>query len=227
MFTASRLSSIQHGDAIKLDPTNLSPRLLDETLVFNSTSTIDDEDKFGTSSPSMTSPINTHTRSDDWELQYVRDVLSKAELAFENFTLSVTPKVITPNLYNNLEIEANIKDNDEPEHFKLERKVLFDCVNECLELKLKQIVVGNSKTWVPWTKLFENDSLTDELWKEIESWKCMEEWMVDELVDKDMSTQHGKWLNFDQEAFEQGIVIERRILSSLVDELVSDFLIIG
>lgn len=218
----------QHGDTIKLDPTNLYPRMLGETPLFDSASSIYEGDKFGTLSPTITSPINYNIhRSDDWELQYVRDVLSKAELAFENFTLGVAPMVIAPSLYNNLETEENIKDSDELEHFKLERKVLFDCVNECLEVKLKEVVVGSSKTWVPWTKLFENDCLGDELWKEIESWKCMEEWMVDELVDKDMSTQHGKWLNFDQEASEEGLLIERGILTSLVDELVSDLLIIG
>lgn len=57
--------------------------------------------------------------------------------------------------------------------------------------------------------------------------KCSEEWMVDELVEKDMSTtQHGKWLNFDIEASEEGVLVEKWILSSLVDELVSDLLII-
>ncbi|XP_008453757.2 uncharacterized protein LOC103494396 isoform X1 [Cucumis melo] len=219
---------VQHGDKIKLDPTNLYPRILGETPIFDSASSIDEGDKYGTLSPTMTTPINYNIyRSDDWELQYVRDVLTKAELAFENFTLGVTPTVIASSLYNNLETDENIKNSDEPEHFKLERKVLFDCVNECLELKLKQVVVGSSETWVPWTKLFENDCLGDELWKEIESWKCMEEWMVDELVDKDMSTQHGKWLNFEQEASEEGVLIERGILTSLVDELVSDLLIIG
>ncbi|XP_022999185.1 uncharacterized protein LOC111493645 isoform X1 [Cucurbita maxima] len=203
---------VQHVDTIKLDPKNLYSRMLDETPVFDSASSIDEEDKFQTLSPTMISPIKIH-RPNDWELQYVREVLSKAELAFENFTLGVV---------NNLEIEENIKCNE------LEQKVLLDCVNECLERKLKQIVIGSSKTRVPWTKLFENDCLADELWKEIEGLKCSEEWMVDELVEKDMSTtQHGKWLNFDIEASEEGVLVEKWILSSLVDELVSDLLIIA
>ena len=220
LFTASRL-----GNAMNLDPTNLYPIMLGETPVLNSASTIDEQDKYRTRSPTTTSPINTH-KSDDWELQYVREVVSKAELAFENFTLGITPMLITPSLYNNLEIEENTKNNDEPEHFKLERKILFDCVNKCLELTAKQIVIGSSKTLVPWRKLFENGSLAEEVWKEIERWKSMEEWMVDELVEKDMSSHNGKWVNMDQEANEEGVEIEKGILNCLVDELVSDFLII-
>ncbi|KAH0994390.1 hypothetical protein GBA52_018254 [Prunus armeniaca] len=51
----------------------------------------------------------------------------------------------------------------------------------------------------------------------------MAELHVDELVDKDMSTQRGRWLDFDIETFEEGLEIEKEILNSLVDELVSDF----
>jgi hypothetical protein len=38
-----------------------------------------------------------------------------------------------------------------------------------------------------------------------------------------MSTRYGKWLDFSIEAFEEGLEIENGILTSLVDELVSDF----
>jgi hypothetical protein len=51
----------------------------------------------------------------------------------------------------------------------------------------------------------------------------MGDMMVDELVDQDMSTRYGKWLDFSIEAFEEGLEIENGILTSLVDELVSDF----
>ncbi|KAK4366847.1 hypothetical protein RND71_014727 [Anisodus tanguticus] len=49
-------------------------------------------------------------------------------------------------------------------------------------------------------------------------WTSMEELMVDEVVDKDMSTQRGKWTDFSFEAFEEGVDIENGILSSLMDE---------
>ncbi|KAJ6883358.1 hypothetical protein NC652_030551 [Populus alba x Populus x berolinensis] len=42
--------------------------------------------------------------------------------------------------------------------------------------------------------------------------------------EQDMSTTNGKWLDFSIEAFEDGVEIEDGILTSLVDELVSDLL---
>ncbi|KAK4358715.1 hypothetical protein RND71_020944 [Anisodus tanguticus] len=52
----------------------------------------------------------------------------------------------------------------------------------------------------------------------------MEELMVDEVVDKDMSTQRGKWTDFSFEAFEEGVDIEKGILSSLMDEPIHDLI---
>lgn len=55
----------------------------------------------------------------------------------------------------------------------------------------------------------------------------MKDCMVDELVDKDMSSdQHQKWLDFDVEAFEVGVEIERRLLDSLINEVVADILVL-
>ncbi|KAK6916914.1 protein of unknown function DUF4378 [Dillenia turbinata] len=47
---------------------------------------------------------------------------------------------------------------------------------------------------------------------------------VDEFVNKDMSTSHGRWLDFESEAFEEGTGIEGSRLNNLVDEVVVDFL---
>lgn len=58
--------------------------------------------------------------------------------------------------------------------------------------------------------------VAEELYKEILGSKSMENLMLDELVDKDMSTRHGRWLDFDIEAFEEGVNIGERILDSLL-----------
>ena len=45
---------------------------------------------------------------------------------------------------------------------------------------------------------------------------------MDELVDKEMSSFEGRWLDFERETYEEGIDIEGEIVSTLVDDLVND-----
>ncbi|XP_015570536.1 uncharacterized protein LOC8269803 isoform X2 [Ricinus communis] len=163
--------------------------------------------------------------SSEWELDYVRDVLDNAELMLKEFRLDI-PRVINPLLFHQLEDQENGRKINE-EMSKLERKVLFDCVSECIELMCGQTFVGSYKSWAKTGTLFQRKGwLAEELYKEILGWKCMGSLMVDELVDKDMSSGYGRWLNFNIEAFEQGIEIEKDILTCLVDELVSDLFIL-
>lgn len=158
--------------------------------------------------------------SSNRELEYVRDILKNTELMSEDFTLGQTSKIVASNLFDQLDNQGNGE-----EYFKLGRKVLFDCVSECLDLRYSEILVGSCKSWAKWVTLSGRKVwLAEELYKEILGWKSMEDLMVDELVDKDMSTQYGRWLDFDKEAFEEGVEIEEGILASLVDELVSDIL---
>jgi hypothetical protein len=49
--------------------------------------------------------------------------------------------------------------------------------------------------------------------------------MVDELVDKDMSSQYGRWLDFEIDAFAFGVEVESQIFNSLVNEVVADILL--
>ncbi|XP_039032307.1 uncharacterized protein LOC120167319 [Hibiscus syriacus] len=74
-------------------------------------------------------------------------------------------------------------------------------------------------------KMQNRDWLAEEVNKEILGWKSMGDTMVDDLADKDMSMKHGRWLDFDMEALEEGVEIVKNILTCLVDELVSDFLL--
>lgn len=56
--------------------------------------------------------------------------------------------------------------------------------------------------------------LAEGVHREIAGLTSMEELMVDEVVDKDMGTQHRKWTDFSFEAFEEGVDIEKGILST-------------
>ncbi|XP_015874911.3 uncharacterized protein LOC107411771 isoform X1 [Ziziphus jujuba] len=161
--------------------------------------------------------------SSNWELGYVRYILSNTELALEGFALGNTKKIIAPYLFDILENQQNNRKRKGEECLGLQRKVLFDCMNESLHMRCRAMRVGE---WSRWPELTQSkDRLAKELYKEILGWKSMGELMVDELVERDMSCQYGKWLDFEIEAFEEGRDIEKGILTSLVDELVSDLLV--
>ncbi|CAK9188009.1 unnamed protein product [Ilex paraguariensis] len=157
------------------------------------------------------------------EFEYIQDILSDADLMLKDFALGQAHQVITPDLFDRLENQRTKLNRSMEEQFELGRKVLFDCVCECLKFRCGRLIGGSCKAWAKWTTLFHRKEwLAEELYKEISGWTSMEDLMVDEVVDKDMSSQYGKWVDFEIEAFEEGLEIEKGILISLVDELVDD-----
>ncbi|KAK6911632.1 DUF3741-associated sequence motif [Dillenia turbinata] len=172
-----------------------------------------------------TTELRSSKNSINWELDYLKDILYYAGLKIEEFALGEAQNVLNLNLFNQLE-NCKIKlERSVDECSRLGRKVLFDCVNECLDLRCREVVNGSYNVWVRWRTLFWRQGwLADELYKDISGWKSMEGLNVDELVDKDMSTSHGRWLDFEAEAFGEGMEIEKAILNTLVDEVVANFL---
>ncbi|CAN0914098.1 hypothetical protein LINGRAHAP2_LOCUS28354 [Linum grandiflorum] len=156
---------------------------------------------------------NKYRDSSNWELDYVSDMLESAEMRLEDLALGISPRLF-------YDEENKLASND--------RKVLFDCIVEFLDSKCRRNSVETCKAWSELRVLFGTKGwLAKELQKQITGWKSMGDLMVDELVDIDMScSRHGRWLDFDLEAFEEGVEIEEEILASLVDDLVSDFLVL-
>ncbi|OIV90887.1 hypothetical protein TanjilG_15620 [Lupinus angustifolius] len=161
------------------------------------------------------------------ELEYVKDILTNAELMAEEFVVGQTDKIITPNLFDVLENRSNETENYNKEYSKLERKVLFDTISECLELRCRKAFVGSCKGWPIWMASVKRKSrLAGELYKEVLRFKNVEEetMVVDELVSKDMSIGLGTWLDFDIEAFQEGLDVELDIVTYLINEIVVDLL---
>lgn len=46
--------------------------------------------------------------------------------------------------------------------------------------------------------------------------------MVDELVEKDMSSRYGRWTDFEEDTYALGIEVEDDLFNSLIDEVVAD-----
>ncbi|XP_048321868.2 uncharacterized protein LOC107433199 [Ziziphus jujuba] len=159
-------------------------------------------------------------RSIEWELAYVKEILCNVELMFKDFSLGRVRDVINPHLFNLLESRKGESDCGES---RLRRKVLFDCVRECLDLRCRRYVGGGFRMWVKGVAMVgRKEWLAEEVYKEISGWKGMGDAMVDELVDKDMSSQFGRWLDFEEDEFVLGVEVEAQIFNSLIDEIVAD-----
>ncbi|XP_075506616.1 uncharacterized protein LOC142543315 isoform X1 [Primulina tabacum] len=161
-----------------------------------------------------------------WELEYVKEMLCNIELMFIDYALGHTCEIIYPHLFEQLEscTECLSGHGLVP---KLDRMVMFNCVSECLDLICRRYVGGGCKLWAKGVSVVKRkERLAEEVYKEISSWAAIGDIDVDELVDKDMSRQQGRWLDFEIEAFELGAQVESRILESLVDEVIADIWII-
>lgn len=152
------------------------------------------------------------------ELEYVKEMLCNIEVMFKNYTLNRSSEIINPHLFNQL---VATKKNT------LNRRLLFDCVSECMKLRFQQYAGGGYRLWSKGMRLINRkDKLAEDVCKEICTWRGMGDNMVDELVDSDMSSQYGRWLNFEIEAFEVEMELESSILNSLIDEVVDDIFVL-
>ncbi|KAF7813554.1 hypothetical protein G2W53_034530 [Senna tora] len=165
-------------------------------------------------------------RSSTSELDYVKDILCNLDMMFMDFSLGRTREIINPHLFNQLESRrgGGFESGDD-EQSKIRRKAMFGCVSECLDLRCGRCVGGGCKMWTKGVEMVRrNEWLAEEVYKEISGWGGMGDSMVDELVDKDMSNQYGRWLDFEADAFELGVEVVDQIFNSLVDDIVSDIL---
>ncbi|KAF9607237.1 hypothetical protein IFM89_033444 [Coptis chinensis] len=163
------------------------------------------------------------------ELGYVREVINNADLMFRDLALGRAHEMVNPHLFEMLENQKSWSRSTSKgeSNSRLRRRVLFDCVAECLDLRCKPYVGGSCRKWAKGVAVVQQEGrLAEEIYKEISSFRSMGDWMLDSLVDKDMSTKHGKWLDFELEELEVGGEISRGILSSLVDEVVADILLV-
>ncbi|GFP99632.1 hypothetical protein PHJA_002107300 [Phtheirospermum japonicum] len=161
-----------------------------------------------------------HKKPTCHELNYVKKLLNNIEPMFNDYATGKSSQIIKPRLFNQLE---NRKENIS----RINRRLMFDCVNECLDVRCGQYAKGGYKLWDKGVRTVRRrDKLADDVYKEICGWGAMGHFMVDEIVEDDMSSKNGRWVDYDVEAFELGMLIESRVLSSLIDEVVDDILVL-
>ncbi|CAA0405042.1 unnamed protein product [Arabidopsis thaliana] len=154
----------------------------------------------------------------DWEFEYISEILGSDQLMVKEYALGMATDVLPASLFDEMEGRGEVT------AAKIKRKTLFDFVNKCLALRCERMFMGSCRGLLgKGGFLFEQrDWLAEELNREIHGLKKMREMMMDELVDKEMSSFEGRWLDFERETYEEGIDIEGEIVSTLVDDLVND-----
>ncbi|XP_061993185.1 uncharacterized protein LOC133711035 [Rosa rugosa] len=163
-------------------------------------------------------------RSDEWELGYIKETLCNVEFMFQDLALGRSHEIINPHLFNLLESRRGRFEKDGSKS-RLRRKELFDCTSERLDFRCRRYVGGGYKAWVKGTAMVRRkDILAEEFYKEFSALTSMGDCMVDELVAKDMTSQYGRWLEFETDEFSLGVEIEGQVFNSLVDEVVADIL---
>ncbi|KAL6519787.1 hypothetical protein OROMI_032681 [Orobanche minor] len=170
----------------------------------------------------LTSPYCNKPRS--WELSYIKELLSNIEPMSSDSALGKGSEIMKPHLFDQLE---NRKGHYLNARQNISRRLMFDCVNECLGMICGIYFKGGYKLWAKgiWT-VRRVDRLAEDVYKQISGWGAMGHLMVDEIVGNDMSSKNGTWLEYDVESFELGMQIESRVLNSLIDEVVDDILVL-
>ena len=146
------------------------------------------------------------------EAEYVRAVLLKADVD--------SPSPLNPLLYDQLEKEEQKEKLNKVG--TLRRKALFDCVGEFLDSRRRRHLSAGYRAWAKGATAVAGgvDRLAEAAHRELLRWEGMVDFMVEDLVEKDMAP----WVDFEAEYFETGVDVEEQILSSIVDDVLDDVL---
>ncbi|KAF3535176.1 hypothetical protein F2Q69_00024928 [Brassica cretica] len=184
-------------------------------------STVTEPDDLRSSCSKGFSDCRQTTKRLDWEVEYICEIIGSDQLMVKEFALGMDTDILPASLFKELE---GCGEPEAAAAAKLKRKTLFDFVNKSLAVKCEQMFRGSCRG-ILWREgiLFEHrDWLAEELNREIHGLKKMREMMMDELVEKEMSSLKGSWLDFERETYEEGVDIEGEMVSKLVDDLVNE-----
>ncbi|KAG2534036.1 hypothetical protein PVAP13_9NG200800 [Panicum virgatum] len=154
------------------------------------------------------------------EVEFIREILKASSSCLERFGDS---DILDPHLLEELNGSTRLLAGDEGKGCRLRRRLLFDCVNELLTVKCAYYFNAGYGSWFIGMAVLQNLS-AEEIHREMTSLKVAEEWMVDELVYREMSSPLGSWVDFKMDSYQAGGDIVPELLGSLIDEVVADLL---
>ncbi|KAF0912316.1 hypothetical protein E2562_013996 [Oryza meyeriana var. granulata] len=162
------------------------------------------------------------------EIDFIREILNASPLnghvcsCFERF---VNSDILDPQLLEDLNGDIRLTAGvAEGKALRMGRRLLFDGVNEILSVRCAYYFNAGYGSWFLGMAVLQKLT-AEEIYAEMTDLKVAEEWMVDELVYKEMSSPLGSWVDFKMESYEAGIDITTELLGSLIDEMVADLLV--
>ncbi|KAJ1292830.1 hypothetical protein BS78_01G020200 [Paspalum vaginatum] len=159
------------------------------------------------------------------EVEFIREILNASPPVGHVFfcerfgDLDILDQHLLEELNGNIRLLAR----EDGKGCRLMRRLLFDCVNELLSVKCAYYFNAGYSLWFMGMAVLQNLS-AEEIHREMTGLKVAEEWMVDELVYREMSSPLGSWVDFKMESYQAGGDIVAELLGSLVDEVVADLL---
>ncbi|CAD6207519.1 unnamed protein product [Miscanthus lutarioriparius] len=160
------------------------------------------------------------------EVEFIREILNASSPAWHIFSYLErfgNSGILDPHLLEELNGNIRLLAGEEGKGYRLRRRLLFDCVNELLSVKCAYYFNAGYSLWFMGMAVLQNLS-AEEIHREMTSLKVAEEWMVDELVYREMSSTLGSWVDFKMESYQAGGDIAAELLGSLIDEVVADLL---
>ncbi|KAL5208923.1 hypothetical protein ABZP36_004546 [Zizania latifolia] len=162
------------------------------------------------------------------EIDFIREILNSSSLnghicsCLEQFGDSdILDLQLLEDLNSDIRLAVGVA---EGKSLRMSQRLLFDCVNEILSVRCAYYFNAGYGSWFLGMAVLRKLT-AEEIYTEMTDLKVAEEWMVDELVYKEMSSPLGSWVDFQIESYEAGSDIATDLLGSLVDEMVTDLLV--
>ncbi|XP_031491161.1 uncharacterized protein LOC116258152 [Nymphaea colorata] len=187
---------------------------------------IADEESFG-----ILSEV-TSASSEEMEFFYVMKVLSSIQLTFENIALfgADPPQFSDPLLFQKLEtmVYKHSKCKYSTVFMRADgchiRRFVFDCVMENLALKIGRYSRSIYRALGKLSLSLSQERLRKEVYEEVSKHRNLAGRVLDDIVEWDMNSPLGKWTDFEIEAFETTLEIEKYILQTMIAEFALDLL---
>ncbi|GAB2216296.1 hypothetical protein Droror1_Dr00024067 [Drosera rotundifolia] len=122
-------------------------------------------------------------------------------------------------------LECSILGYGVTEREKLLKRLLLDCLVECMDLRYRRYWNTGFEVWSKLPRDMNTELLIRDFWEEVRKWMLLSRKTIDEIIQSEMSTFVGKWTDFEIEGFESGTEISQAIVQTLVEEVVVDLLL--